>query len=76
MVILENSDRINKIENKFNTPIKDLLYQMHWLEDMKHRDIALNLHIPRSTITKWFHRFQVPTQSCRRFTDESYQLAL
>lgn len=44
---------------------------MYWLEDMKHRDIALNLHIPRTTVTKWFSRFRLPTQSCRRFTDKN-----
>jgi len=44
---------------------------MHWLEDMKHRDIALNLNVPRTTITKWFTHFRIPTQSCRRFTDKN-----
>ncbi len=71
MVILEKSNRIKNIENKFNVPIKDLLYQMHWLEDMKHRDIALTLNTPRTTVTRWFCRLQVPTQSCRRFTDKN-----
>lgn len=71
MVMLEKSNRIKNIENKFNVPIKDLLYQMHWLEDMKHRDMALMLNAPRSTITRWFHYFRVPTQSCRRFTDKN-----
>ncbi len=71
MVILEKSNRIKNIENKFNAPIKDLLYQMHWLEDMKHRDIALTLNAPRTTVTRWFCRLQVPTQSCHRFTDKN-----
>lgn len=69
MIKLEISNRIKDIENKFNVSVKDLLYQMHWLEDMKHRDIGLMLNVPRATVTKWFHRFQLPTQSCRRFTD-------
>ncbi|MBL7151056.1 MAG: LAGLIDADG family homing endonuclease [Candidatus Omnitrophica bacterium] len=51
--------------------MQDLIYQMHWLEDMKHRDIALNLHVPRATITRWFRHFKLPTQSCRRFTDKN-----
>ena len=68
---LEISNRIKDIENRFDVPVKDLLYQMHWLEDMKHRDIALNLSIPRTTVTKWFRRLAVPTQSCRRFTDKN-----
>lgn len=71
MVILEDSNRIKNIENKFNASIKDLLYQMHWSEDMKHRDIGSLLNVPRPTITKWFRRFEVPTQSCRRFTDKN-----
>ena len=71
MLKLEDSDRVKCIENRFNVPIKDLLYQMHWLEDMKHRDIALRLHAPRATVTRWFHRLSLPTQSCRRFTDKN-----
>lgn len=71
MVTLDKSNRIKGIENRFNGSIKDLLYQMHWLEDMRHRDIALNLHIPRPTLTRWFHHFRLPTQSCRRFTDKN-----
>lgn len=42
---------------------------MHWPEDMKHRDIALALNAPRTTVTRWFSRLQLPTQSCHRFTD-------
>ena len=71
MCILEKSDRIRNIESRFNIPIKDLLYQMHWAEDMRHRDIGLLLNVPRATATKWFRHFQVPTQSCRRFTDKN-----
>lgn len=71
MVILEESNRIKNIEGKFNGPIKDLLYQMHFIEDLKHRDIGSMLNAPRTTVTKWFHRLQVPTLSCRRFTDKN-----
>jgi len=71
MIKLEISNRIKDIESEFNVPVKDLLYQMHWLEGMRHRDIAINLHAPRATITRWFHRFKIPTQSCRRFTDKN-----
>jgi hypothetical protein len=71
MHILERTNRFRRIERRFDSPVRDLLYQMHWLEDMKHRDIALNLHIPRTTVTKWFKRFRLPTQSCRRFTDRN-----
>lgn len=71
MLVLERSNRIKDIEDEFNAPIKDLFYQMHWTEDLRHRDIALMLNVPRVTLTKWFHRFEVPTQSCRRFTDKN-----
>jgi len=71
MHILEQTKRLRRIEARFDSSIKELLYQMHWLEDMKHRDIALNLHVPRTTVTRWFNHFNVPTQSCRRFTDKN-----
>lgn len=38
---------------------------------MKHRDIGGIINIPRVTVTKWFRRLKVPTQSCRRFTDKN-----
>jgi hypothetical protein len=69
MHILELTNRFKRIEARFNSPLSDLLYQMHWLEDMKHRDIGLMLNVPPATVTKWFRRFQLPTQSCHRFTD-------
>lgn len=71
MHILEHTNRFRRIERRFNSSISDLLYQMHWAEDMKHKDIALMLNIPRATLTKWFLRLKVPTQSCRRFTDKN-----
>lgn len=71
MHVLERTKRFKRIESRFNSAIKDLLYQMHLIEDMKHRDIALNLHIPRTTVTRWFHKFSLPTQSGRRFTDKN-----
>lgn len=71
MIILEDSNRVREIENRYNTSVKDLLYQMHWGEDLKHRDIETILNIPRVTVTKWFRRLKVPTQSCRRFTDKN-----
>mgnify|MGYP001588375072 CR=1 FL=1 len=71
MVILEKSNRIKNIEKKFNTSIKDLLYKMHWSEDMMHKEIGQVINIPRATVTKWFDRLKIPTQSCRRFTDKN-----
>lgn len=71
MVILEKSNRIKDIENKFNASIKDLLYQMHWPEDMMHKEIGQVINIPRTTVTKWFNHFTIPTQRCRRFTNKN-----
>ena len=71
MILLEKSNRIKNIEDSFNASIRDLFYQMHWLEDMKHSEIGRELNIPRVTVTRWFHRFRLPTQSCHRFTDKN-----
>lgn len=71
MVFLKGSNRLKNIENRFSSHIEDLLYQMHLIEDMKHRDIGTMIDIPRVTVTKWFHRLRIPTQSCRRFTDKN-----
>ncbi len=70
-MIATKINRIKDIEDKFDSPIEGLLYRMHWMQGMKHRDIGSMLNIPRPTITKWFDYFGVPTQSCRRFTDKN-----
>ena len=64
-------DRINEIENSWNAPIEGLLYQMHWGENMMHREIGKTLGLPRPTISRWFAQLRIPTQSCRRFTDKN-----
>jgi len=51
--------------------IEDLLYQMHWAEGMRHKEIGVLLGTPRPTVTRWFTQLQVPTQSCHRFTDRN-----
>jgi len=38
---------------------------------MKHKEIGTMLAVPRPTVTKWFSHFEIPTQSCRRFTDKN-----
>lgn len=68
---IKYSDKIKQIEDSWNTSIENLLYQMHWGEDMMHREIGRMLHLPRPTITRWFAQLSVPTQSCRRFTDKN-----
>ncbi|MDP2905805.1 MAG: LAGLIDADG family homing endonuclease [Candidatus Omnitrophota bacterium] len=69
MVKLELCRRTQDIESRFNARVEDLLYQMHWPEEMKHSDISAEIDIPRATVTKWFHHYDIPTQTCRRFTD-------
>lgn len=66
-----HSNRIKEIEEKWNARIEALLYQMHYEEDMMHKEIGRILGIPRSTITKWFKRYNVPTKSCHRFTNRN-----
>jgi len=44
---------------------------MHWPEDMRHSDIGAEINIPRVTVTNWFHHYNIPTQTCRRFTDRN-----
>lgn len=69
MYKLESSPRIQSIENRFGDSIKKILYTFHWQGNLKHSEIAEKIGIPRSTVTKWFHRFNIPTQSCTRFTN-------
>lgn len=69
MYKLEDSYRIKKIENKFNCSIKDILYNWHWKENLKHKEIAERMNIPRPTVTKWFYRLGIPTQNRARFTN-------
>lgn len=68
---VEYSNRVKAIENSWSACIEELLYQMHWGEDMMHREIGKMLGLPRPTITRWFAQFGIPTQSCRRFTDKN-----
>jgi len=68
---LKESQRIQQIESKWNKLIEDLLYEWHWQNNLQHKEIGRKLHIPRSTITRWFKQFQIPTQSCSRFTNNN-----
>jgi len=62
---------MSAIENRLETPIENILYQMHWEADMKHREIGKSLGLPRGTVTRWFIKLEIPTQSCHRFTDKN-----
>ncbi len=64
-------EKVLEIENRLDADLEDLLYQMHWPEDMMHKEIGRLLDVSRPTITRWFHELNIPTQSCRRFTDRN-----
>ena len=71
MYKLELSLRIKHIENKFKDPIKKILYTLHWRDNLKHSEIGEKVGVPRSTVTKWFHRLGVPTQDSHRITRQN-----
>lgn len=68
---MKESFRFKQIEGSYNANIEDLLYQMHWPEDMMHREIGEQFGTPRPTITRWFKLLNIPSQSCHRFTDKN-----
>lgn len=77
MISIKDSPRIEEIERKYGQNLKTLFYKWHWDENLKHSEIAERTLIPRPTITRWFHQFKIPTQSCTRFTNKnlwSYRL--
>lgn len=61
-------NRIAEIEERANTRLADLLYQMHWQENLMHREIARAIAIPRPTVTRWFSELGVPSQPSERIT--------
>lgn len=69
MYQIAQSPRILAIEKTWQSSLKDLLHQWHWKENLKHKEIGERLNLPRSTITRWFHQLDIPTQSCTRFTN-------
>ncbi|MFH1868919.1 MAG: LAGLIDADG family homing endonuclease [Candidatus Omnitrophota bacterium] len=71
MIKAQKLDRIAKVEEKFNCNIDNLMYQLHWGENMMHKGIAKLIDVPRSTVTRWFHELDIPTQSCCRFTNKN-----
>ncbi len=56
------------VENRLNTHLPDLFYQMHWGENLMHRQIAQTLGVPRPTVTRWFSELSVPSQPSERIT--------
>ncbi|MBU3918459.1 hypothetical protein KKC63_00915 [Patescibacteria group bacterium] len=69
MYRLEESERIQRIKEEFGESIPKIFYDLHWDKNLKHREIGKRINVPRSTVTKWFYHFGVPTQSCARFTN-------
>jgi len=71
MYKLADSPRIQNIENRFKCSIKTILYNWHWKNNLKHKEIGKGLSIPRSTITRWFKQLEIPSQGCARFTNNN-----
>ena len=69
MYRLRESPRIQNVEYQLGKPIEKILYNLHWRNDLKHSEIGEKIDVPRSTVTKWFKHFGIPTQSCTRFTN-------
>ncbi len=59
------------IKMRYNSDIKDLLYNMHWSKNMMHKEIGQKLGVSRPTVTRWFKSLNIPSQSCHRFTDKN-----
>lgn len=76
MVKLEKSSRLEEIEVKWRTDIKELFYNWHWQENLTHKEIASKVSLPRPTITRWFKQLQIPTQVCQRMTKRRWQIQL
>lgn len=66
---ITDSPRIHTIEKTWRQPVNKLFYQWHWQSNLKHKEIAERLNIPRPTITRWFKYLGIPTQSGTRFTN-------
>lgn len=66
---VNESRRIQRIEKKWKSPITQLLHHWHWDENLKHSEIASRIEVPRTTTTRWFRYYNIPTQSAARFTN-------
>ena len=69
LIPIKYSQRVRKIEEKWGKPATVLLREWHWKDNLKHGEIATKLQLPRPTITRWFHRLGIPSQSSKRFTN-------
>lgn len=60
--------RMAVVEQRLNTRLADVFYQMHWGENLMHREIAESIGISRPTVTRWFQELRVPSQPSERIT--------
>jgi hypothetical protein len=71
MYKLEESERIQRIEEEFGESIPKILNELHWDKNLKHSEIGERINVPRSTVTKWFYHFEIDTQDSHRFTNQN-----
>lgn len=69
MISIYNSFRVKEIEQKYGHDLKTLFYNWHWKDNLKHGEIGERISVPRPTVTRWFKKFKIPTQSATRFTN-------
>lgn len=62
------SPRKLRIEERWETPVEKLFYNWHWKENLKHKEIAKRVGMPRPTVTRWFKMLDIPSQPGTRFT--------
>jgi len=65
---LKETKRIKNIEKKWGGGIESLLHDWHWKKGLTHRKISKKLNVPRSSITRWFEKLNIPTQDSSRIT--------
>lgn len=73
---IKESQRIQKIERKWNDSIKELFHNWHWKENLTHKEIAEKIGVPRPSVTRWFREFKIISQSCQRMTKRRWQIRL
>lgn len=66
---IAESQRLYYLEEKWKHPIKELFRKWHWQDNLKHREIADRIRVPRPTVTRWFKAFGIPSQTGARFTN-------
>lgn len=65
---IKEDSRVRKVEDTQDASIEEILYSLHWNDNLTHREIGEKLGLPRSTVTRWFKCLDVPSQSENRMT--------